>query len=236
VKKTLVACALTALLVGAGTATAAQLITGADVEDGSLTSADIKYNSLTHRDIRDESVLSRDIHDGDVSLEDLTPWVQNKLERRASEGTDGATGAPGPLGPQGPMGLQGEQGPKGPQGEQGPKGPAGEDGVSGYESIGPPLAPWKVDTDPQHRETGFHDIVVNCPPGKVAISGGLETTNNNMMQFVTVHGSHPAAIDPIDPPANAIWHARAWEVEFTINPHTPEPAAVQAFVLCQKAN
>jgi Collagen triple helix repeat (20 copies) len=236
VTKTLVACALTALLVGAGTATAAQLITGADVEDGSLTSADIKYNSLSHRDIRDESVLSRDIHNGDVSLEDLSPWVQNKLERRGGDGEDGAAGAPGP---QGPMGPQGQQGPMGPQGEQGPTGPAGapgEDGVSGYESIGPPLAPWKVDTDPQHRDTGFHDIVVNCPPGKVAISGGLEATNNHMMQFVTVHGSHPAAIDPIDPPANAIWHARAWEVEFTIALDTPEPAAVQAFVLCQKAN
>jgi hypothetical protein len=150
--RTLIACVVTALLVGAGTATAAQLITGDDVKDGSLTSADVKYNSLTHRDIRDESVLARDIQNGEVALEDLTPWVQNKLERRGGDGRDGAAGGEGPAGP------QGEQGPKGAPGAP------GEDGVSGYESIGPPLAPWKVDTDSFHRETGFHDIVVNCPP------------------------------------------------------------------------
>jgi hypothetical protein len=57
-----------------------------------------------------------------------------------------------------------------------------------------------------------------------------------MIPYVLVHGSHPAAIDPVDPPANAIWHARAWEVEFNISSQAPEPAAVQAFVLCQKAN
>jgi hypothetical protein len=59
--------------------------------------------------------------------------------------------------------------------------------------------------------------VVNCPTGKVAISGGVEATNNSQIPFVTVHGSHPAAIDPI-PPENVVWHAKAWEVEFTIDP------------------
>jgi hypothetical protein len=224
VRRTLIACAVTALLVGGGTATAQQLITGDDVKNGSLTSADIKYNSLTHRDIDDDSLLSRDIRNGQVDLEDLSDGVQSKLDESSGNGKDGAAG------PQGPAGSQGKQG------EQGKPGKDGKDGVSGYESIGPPLAPWKVDTDPANRETGFHDIVVNCPPGKVAISGGVEATNNNMIDQVVVHGSHPAAIDPVDPPTNAIWHARAWEVEFTINPDAPEPAAVQAFVLCEDAN
>ena len=40
--KTLIPCLVTALVVGGGTATAAQLITGEDVQDGSLTNADIK--------------------------------------------------------------------------------------------------------------------------------------------------------------------------------------------------
>jgi hypothetical protein len=214
VTKTLIACLVTALVVGGGTATAAQLITGEDVQNGSLTNADVKNESLTHRDIENESLLSRDIQNGHVRNEDLSPWVQNKLERRTRAGTDGATA---------------------PQGPQGPAGPKGEDGVSGYESIGPPLAPWKVDTDPANRQTGFHDIVVNCPPGKVAISGGIETTNNSMMSRVLLHGSHPAAIDPVDPPANRIWHAKAWEVAFTIDDFAPQPAAVQAFVICQDA-
>lgn len=212
--KTLIACLVTALVVGGGTATAAQLVTGEDVQNGSLTNADVKNESLTHRDIENESLLSRDIQNGHVRNEDLSPRLQDKLERRTRAGT---------------------QGPAGPKGEPGPAGAKGEDGVSGYESIGPPLAPWKVDTDPANRQTGFHDIVVNCPPGKVAISGGIETTNNAMMSRVLLHGSHPAAIDPVDPPANRIWHAKAWEVEFSIDHFAPQPAAVQAFVVCQDA-
>jgi hypothetical protein len=208
VKKTLIACVVTALVVGGGTATAAQLITGDDVKNGSLTNADIKNESLTHRDVENESLVSGDIRDGAVRNKDLSRWVQKRLDRRVR------TGAAGPQGP------------------AGPKGADGQDGAPGYESIGPPMAPWKVDTDPANREVGFHDITVNCPPGKVAISGGVEATNNQMMQLVTVHGSHPAAIDPVDPDAR-IWHAKAWEVEFSIAPYAPEPAAVQAFALCQ---
>ena len=52
-----------------------------------------------------------------------------------------------------------------------------------------------------------------------------------MMSLVLLHGSHPAAIDPVDPPANRIWHAKAWEVEFSIDHFAPQPAAVQAFVV-----
>jgi hypothetical protein len=200
-----------------GTATAAKLVDGSDIRNGSITGADIKSGSITSADIKSGSITASDL---------------SKATEKALDGKDGKNGA---AGPKGETGAAGPQGPKGENGATGPQGPAGEDGVSGYESIGPALAPWKVDTDPGARQTGFHDIQVNCPAGKVAISGGLEATNNLMMEYVTVHGSHPAAVDPVDAEAH-IWHAKAWEVEFTIDADAPEPAGVQAFVLCEKAN
>jgi hypothetical protein len=230
VKKTIIACVATALLVGSGTAVADSLITGADIKNRSvegrdlanatITQAQVKNETLGSQDLRNGHVLSEDIRNGDIKVQDLSKEALRALDHGDDAGKPGAPGA------------------RGPKGDTGPRGPAGQDGrdgVSGYESIGPPLAPWKVDTDPGNRQTGFHDIQVNCPAGKVAVSGGVEVTNNQMMPFVTVHGSHPAAVDPVDPDSR-IWHAKAWEVEFSINPTAPEPAAVQAFVICQKAD
>jgi hypothetical protein len=97
VKKTITACATTALLVGAGTATASKLITGNDVKDGSLTTADI----------RDGSLRSKDILNGHVKRADLSEFVRGQLARRARDGKDGATG------PQGPAGKDGATGPAG---------------------------------------------------------------------------------------------------------------------------
>jgi hypothetical protein len=223
VNKTIIACVATALLVGSGTAVADSLITGADIKNrsiegrdiatGAITQENVKNESLGSQDLRNGHVLSADIKNGGVRAVDLADSLRAQLAERAA----------------GPGGTAGPQGPKGE------RGPAGRDGVSGYESIGPALAPWKVDTDPGNRQTGFHDIQVNCPAGKVAVSGGLETTNNAMMPYVTVHGTHPSAVDPVDP-AGRIWHAKAWEVEFSIHSQAPEPAAVQAFVICQKAD
>lgn len=228
-KKTIIACVATALLVGSGTAVADSLITGADIKNGSvegrdiargtLTQTHVKNESLGSQDLRNGHVLSEDIKNGGVQAVDLADGLRAQLAERAAGDKDAA----------GPRGTAGARGPKGE------RGPAGRDGVSGYESIGPALAPWKVDTDPGNRQTGFHNIQVNCPAGKVAVSGGVEATNNHMMRHVIVHGSHPAAVDPVDPDGR-IWHAKAWEVAFTIDAFAPEPAAVQAFVICQKAD
>ena len=73
------------LVVGAaGTATAARLITGQDIKNGSVTGKDIK--------------------DGTISEKDLSKSVKSQL------GQGGGQGAQGVAGPQGP---QGEQGPSG---------------------------------------------------------------------------------------------------------------------------
>jgi hypothetical protein len=77
-----------AILVGAGGATAAQVITGAQIRNNSVTGKDVRNNSLTGRDVRNKSLTRRDFR-GSVR---------------------------GPRGPQGPQGVQGVQGPVGPSG------------------------------------------------------------------------------------------------------------------------
>ena len=83
--------ALLALVIAlGGSATAAVLITGKNVKDGSLESADIKNNTL----------LSADIKNGSLAVKDFKPGVLQ-------------------AGPRGPQGLQGIQGAKGDPGAPG---------------------------------------------------------------------------------------------------------------------
>ena len=89
------------LLAGAGSATAATLITGAQVKD----------NSLTGRDVKDGSLSTRDFKKGTL--------------RAGSRGTQG------PQGTQGPAGAEGADGPAGPSGAAGQPGPRGARGPSG---------------------------------------------------------------------------------------------------------
>ena len=81
----------------AGSATAASLITGAQIKD----------NSVTGRDIKDES----------LTLADVKPSAAKALK-----GKRGPAGAPGPKGVKGDTGPRGANG---PQGVAGPTGPAG---------------------------------------------------------------------------------------------------------------
>jgi hypothetical protein len=96
--KVIGACVATALAVGATTATAATLITGARVKNNSLTGADIK-------DIR-----SGDIKDGSLRLRDLNAEVRKAIasgklpisgSSTAAPGANGANGAQGPAGQSG---------------------------------------------------------------------------------------------------------------------------------------
>ncbi len=175
---------------------------------GGVAVADKQIGS---RQIEEDAVRSRHINDGAVKLNDLSNGVQGKLE----EG-----------------GPKGDQGEPGEDGEDGERGPRGDDGVSGYGTVGPPshetLCEGRFNgaahTNCRVTEVGFHDITVNCPVGKVALGGGIETLNENESPKVTLHGTHPAAIDNASP-----WHAHAWEAEFTIAEAGP---TVQAFVVC----
>jgi hypothetical protein len=90
VRRTLIACAVTALLVGGvGTAAASGLLTGKDIKNGSITRADIKKHT--------------------ISENRLTNRVRAKLNKSRS-------GSPGQ---QGPKSDKGDRGPQGPPGTDG---------------------------------------------------------------------------------------------------------------------
>lgn len=89
-RRTLIACLLTAMVVGASTATAASIITGKNVKDSSLTGTDIK--------------------NGTISAKDLSAAVRAELAKHAAEGSAGPAGQAGPQGPKGDQGPKGEQG------------------------------------------------------------------------------------------------------------------------------
>jgi hypothetical protein len=98
--------ALVALFVAfSGTATAALVMTGKNIKDGTITGKDVQNRTLG----------------------------TNKLSKKAVASLIGQRGPAGPAGPQGPKGeagVQGVQGPKGDTGPAGPQGPKGDTGVA----------------------------------------------------------------------------------------------------------
>jgi Collagen triple helix repeat (20 copies) len=100
VRKSILACVAVALIVGTTSATAATLVTGKQVKDGSLSGADVKNGSLSKADLSDKAINSLRGQNG-------------------TNGVKGKDGATGPKGDQGPAGTAG------PQGNPGPRGPAG---------------------------------------------------------------------------------------------------------------
>jgi hypothetical protein len=60
-------------------ATAATMITGANVKDGSLTGADVKDSSLTGADLKSGAVAGIDVKDGGIGRADLAPAVRGAL-------------------------------------------------------------------------------------------------------------------------------------------------------------
>jgi hypothetical protein len=95
----------------AGSATAATLISGKQIKDGTITGKDVKDRSISAIDLTGVSIGG------------------------AGAGQPGASGAQGPAGPAGPAG------PKGDAGAQGPAGPAGAKGATGAAGAAGPQGP-----------------------------------------------------------------------------------------------
>jgi hypothetical protein len=96
----MLACVAVALIVGTTTATAASLITGKQIKNGTITAQDIKRGSVTQ---------SR-----------LAPGLRERLQ---PVGAQGGSALPGPAGAQGAAGAKGDKGDKGEKGEKGDPGP-----------------------------------------------------------------------------------------------------------------
>jgi Collagen triple helix repeat (20 copies) len=113
VRKLVLACAATAMITGATSATAASLITSAQIKDGTITAKDIRA--------------------GSISLNRLTPGTQRMLRDAValSGRADSANPVAGERGPAGPAGLPGLQGPRGEKGDTGATGQTGATGAKG---------------------------------------------------------------------------------------------------------
>jgi hypothetical protein len=119
-------------------ATAAIVITGANIKDGTVTGADVRNGSLRGidvadggllgADVRNESLTGADVRDGSIGLSDLAASAR----------------IPGPAGPIGP---------KGPAGAPGTDGRDGIDGVDGKDAQSPvEIATWTVNPTTQLQE------------------------------------------------------------------------------------
>jgi hypothetical protein len=85
--------AVVALFVAlGGSATAAFVVTGQTIKDGTVTGADLKNRTLAKKKLSKRALLAL----------------------RGQTGPPGAQGAPGPQGPKGDQGMEGDTGPRGP--------------------------------------------------------------------------------------------------------------------------
>ena len=106
-------------------ATAASLITGAQIKDKSITAADIADNTLTSRQVKNGTLTAADFAPGTLFKGDTGP-----------KGPQGPAGAKGDTGAQGPAGVKGDAGVPGPQGPAGVKGDTGAPGPAGLGAYG----------------------------------------------------------------------------------------------------
>ena len=143
---------------GAG-ATAALMITGKQIKNGSVTGIDIRNRSLAAKD------LSRSA----------------RLKLRGQAGPAGPAGLQGPAGATGPQGARGETGLPGVQGLLGPQGPQGlpglpgvpgapglpgADGVSGFQVMRETVPMTVALSGTSATDT----VRVACPEGKKALA------------------------------------------------------------------
>lgn len=143
-------------------------LTGADIRNGSVGGADIRNGSVGGADIRNGSVHGRDIRNGTVRLNDLTSSTRRAVT----------------------TGSQGPQGPTGPQGAQGPQGPAGSPGVSGRVVV--------ENSQFTPADSGFpveKTLTAQCPPGTTVLGGGASISDENSLADSFLAASEPTAGD-----------------------------------------
>jgi hypothetical protein len=114
-RKSILACLAVALIVGASSATAATLITGKQIKNGTITAADIKRGSIN------SSRLSQGLRD-----------------RLSPVGSQGKPALPGATGDHGDKGDKGDHGDKGDKGDPGPRLSSGNWGVINRNTIHSP--------------------------------------------------------------------------------------------------
>jgi hypothetical protein len=133
--------------------------------------------------------LPDDLMDGNHLLKLKNKWGETtfvltvgSLGTVGPEGPPGLPGVPGPQGETGSPGAQGVAGVDGATGPQGIPGPSGSPGITGYETVFGPST--------SVGAGGSGTSIAICRVGKVAISGGIESTTG----FLRIQRSRPDTI------------------------------------------
>jgi hypothetical protein len=215
-----------------GTAYAAVVVTGADVQNGSLTGVDVKNNSLSGRDIQAirgkdidaEAVKSSDIADGTVAPEDLHPDALAALGNAAPEGGVAASGPPGPKGDAGPAG---------------PAGKDGRDGTSGASNFTVRSAQSPISVtcgqDGAGICGGVGHVTATCKPGETAIAGGSgdESLRAGSDNGTVISYQHTQGVDRPNPISGT---PTGWTIEmvaFSYGGGSPEEVeSAPVYVVC----
>ena len=196
-RKTILACAVVALIVGSTSATAATLITSKDIKNGTITAKDIKR--------------------GSISSSRLARGVRQQLQRV------GAQGGPGVVGPKGDKGDGGGKGDKGDKGDRGVSRLEADGPYPGATDLGsfPDQGDNSDDmwADDGSRQTSW----VQCAPGKTALGGGFHLAadaGDDAARVVQVVVSEPTQIaggavvyDPIQGDAAGSIKPNGWLVQ-----------------------
>jgi hypothetical protein len=249
VRKTILACVAVALIVGTTSATAATLITSADIKNGTIQSSDIKKGAIT---------ASR-----------LSSGVRSTLNQVGASGSGGAA-IPGPAGPEGPVGPRGQagrdgfgqQGPKGEPGAKGDKGDTGERGADGAKGD-PGVAdleadgPYPGDTDLGNlpgegdnsnervpADGNRRTVWVQCAPGKYALGGGFRLAADSTpeaAEAINVLASEPTQVEdgevvyePIEGDEAWSFRPNGWLVEVVNNGTAAQ--VVRPWVTCARVS
>ena len=141
---------LAVVFATAGSATAAKLITGAQIKNGSISSADIKNGSLSASDLSQKAVQQ-------VADSGTVPGSANS-----------GSAVPGPAGPAGPAGPKGDAGAQGSQGPQGPAGPVNMSSIN------------VVRVREYFSGENVAAAAAACPAGQRAISGTATAIGNTL--------------------------------------------------------
>jgi hypothetical protein len=180
--RAIVACVVTAVLVGVGTAGAAGLLTSGQIKDG--------------------TIRNRDIHKRTISYNRLTPGVQRLISGHQAASLEASAGAIGPRGDTGPKGDKGDAGAAGPDSDAArvvdenhlhgfalaPNGDNGATSPNGaVEFATPPVAP----------PLGTRALKFTSDTGKTVVA----------YAFADTGATSPGAVNPADPAIAELTHA-----------------------------
>jgi hypothetical protein len=217
-----VAGAAVLVTLGATGAVAADMVTGDDIQDGTLRPTEFNSNVRSYFD---------------------------NINKRSTENKTKVAGLDDRVST---LEEEGVAGPQGEKGEQGPQGPQGPKGVTNLEADGPyPGATTLQDGDNSadkwvgNEGATLQSSWVMCAPGKTAVGGGFSRADEGAAAFkglqivtsqpVEVVDGNPQAYTPIEGDVDGSFVPNGWLVE-GFNNNAAGELIVRPHVICATVN